>query len=34
VDALKKLIEPEFEVIGTFADGASLAETAPQLVND
>jgi len=31
LDALKKLIEPEFEVVGTFADGLSLVETAPQL---
>jgi DNA-binding NarL/FixJ family response regulator len=31
VDAIKKLIEPEFEVVGTFADGCSLVEAAPQL---
>lgn len=31
LDALKNLIEPEFEVVGTFADGLSLVETAPQL---
>jgi DNA-binding NarL/FixJ family response regulator len=31
VDAIKKLIEPEFEVVGTFADGWSLVEAAPQL---
>ena len=31
VDALKKLIEPEFEVVGTFADGLTLVEEAPQL---
>ena len=30
-DALKHLIEPEFEVVGSFADGLSLVETAPQL---
>ena len=31
LDALKKLIEPEFEVVGTFTDGLSLVEAAPQL---
>lgn len=31
LDALKNLIEPEFEVVGTFADGRSLVETAPKL---
>ena len=31
LDALKNLIEPEFEVVGTFADGLSLVESAPQL---
>lgn len=30
-DALKSLIEPEFEVVGTFADGQTLLEQAPQL---
>ena len=30
-DALKNLIEPEFEVVGTFADGQTLLEQAPQL---
>jgi DNA-binding NarL/FixJ family response regulator len=31
LDALKKLIEPEFEVVGTFADGHSLVDAAPGL---
>ena len=31
LDALKKLIEPEFEVVGTFADGHSLVDAAPAL---
>jgi len=31
LDALKNLIEPEFEVVGTFADGHSLVEAAPGL---
>jgi DNA-binding NarL/FixJ family response regulator len=31
LDALKSLIEPEFEVVGTFPDGHSLVEAAPQL---
>jgi DNA-binding NarL/FixJ family response regulator len=31
LDALKKLLEPEFEVVGTFGDGLSLIEAAPQL---
>jgi DNA-binding NarL/FixJ family response regulator len=31
LDALKKLIEPEFEVVGTFADGHALVEAAPKL---
>ncbi|HEX7331063.1 MAG TPA: response regulator transcription factor [Pyrinomonadaceae bacterium] len=31
LDALKKLIEPEFEVVGTFTNGLSLMEAAPQL---
>lgn len=31
LDALKNLIEPEFEVVGTFADGQALIEAAPQL---
>ena len=34
LDALKKLLEPEFEVVGTFADGHSLVEGAPQLNPD
>jgi DNA-binding NarL/FixJ family response regulator len=29
--ALKNLLEPEFEVVGTFADGCTLVEAAPQL---
>src|SRR5215831_170434 len=31
LDALKGLIEPEFEVVGTFADGHTLVEAAPKL---
>jgi DNA-binding NarL/FixJ family response regulator len=31
LDALKKLLEPEFEVVGTFADGRALVEAAPAL---
>jgi len=31
LDALKNLIEPEFEVVGLFADGHSLVEAAPGL---
>jgi DNA-binding NarL/FixJ family response regulator len=31
LDALKKLIEPEFEVVGLFADGRTLVANAPKL---
>jgi DNA-binding NarL/FixJ family response regulator len=31
LDGLKKLIEPEFEVVGAFADGLNLVEAAPKL---
>jgi len=31
LDALKKLLEPEFEVVGTFTDGQALVECAPEL---
>src|SRR6185295_8135957 len=31
IEALKSLIEPEFEVVGMFADGLSLVNEAPQL---
>ncbi|HEY8226800.1 MAG TPA: response regulator transcription factor [Pyrinomonadaceae bacterium] len=31
LDALKKLIEPEFEVVGLFADGHTLVANAPKL---
>ena len=31
LDALKSLIEPEFEVVGTFGDGHALVEGAPDL---
>ena len=31
LEALKKFLEPEFEVVGTFGDGRSLVEAAPQL---
>ena len=31
LEALKALLEPEFEVVGMFADGLSLVEAAPKL---
>jgi len=31
LDALKNLIEPEFDVVGTFSDGISLVEGAAEL---
>jgi DNA-binding NarL/FixJ family response regulator len=31
LDALKNLVEPEFEVVGMFGDGLSLLEAAPKL---
>jgi DNA-binding NarL/FixJ family response regulator len=31
IDALKNLIEPEFEVVGMFANGLTLVNEAPQL---
>jgi len=31
LDALKNLLEPEFEVVGTFTDGQALVECAPEL---
>jgi DNA-binding NarL/FixJ family response regulator len=31
LDALKNLLEPEFEVVGTFNDGLSLIDCAPKL---
>ncbi len=31
LDALKNLIEPEFQVVGTFGDGHALVEAAPEL---
>jgi DNA-binding NarL/FixJ family response regulator len=31
LEALKNLLEPEFEVVGTFADGHALVEGAPRL---
>src|SRR6185503_11735253 len=31
IEALKNLIEPEFEVVGMFADGLSLVNEAPRL---
>ena len=34
LDALRKLLEPEFEVVGTFADGCTLVEGAPRLKPD
>ena len=34
VDALKKFLEPEFEVVGTFNDGCTLVNEAPRLNPD
>jgi DNA-binding NarL/FixJ family response regulator len=34
LDSLKNLLEPEFEVVGTFADGRVLLESAPRLTPD
>lgn len=34
VDALKHLLTPEFEVVGTFGDGLALVEGAPKLKAD
>jgi DNA-binding NarL/FixJ family response regulator len=34
VDALKNLLQPEFEVVGTFADGRALLDSAPKLKPD
>jgi DNA-binding NarL/FixJ family response regulator len=34
LDAIKNLLEPEFEVVGTFVDGHALVEAAPELRAD
>ena len=34
VEAFRKLLEPQYEVVGTVADGRALVETAPQLKPD
>jgi DNA-binding NarL/FixJ family response regulator len=34
LDALRKLLEPEFEVVGTFADGCTLVDSSPGLKPD
>lgn len=34
LDAIKRMLEPEFEVLGTFADGRALLSGAPQLDPD
>ena len=34
LDAIKNLLEPEFEVVGTFTDGHALLEAAPRLCAD
>lgn len=34
LDALKRLLEPEFEVVGAFGDGRALVEGAPKLKPD
>ena len=34
LDALRKLLEPEFEVVGMFGDGCSLVDDAPALKPD
>ena len=31
LDAVKNLLEPEFQVVGTFGDGHTLVEEAPAL---
>src|ERR1044072_452408 len=33
-DTIKNLLEPEFEVVGTFADGQALLDAAPALMPD
>jgi DNA-binding NarL/FixJ family response regulator len=34
LDAIKNLLEPEFDVVGTFSDGYALVEAAPGLTPD
>src|SRR5262245_45997540 len=34
IDALKAMLEPQFEVVGTFSDGHALVEAAPALQPD
>lgn len=34
LEALKKLLEPEFEIVGTVCDGRALTEVAPELKPD
>ena len=34
VEAFRKLLEPQCEVVGTVADGRALVETAPKLKPD
>jgi len=34
VEAFKKLLEPEFEIVGTVSDGQSLVRLAPELNPD
>lgn len=34
LDAIKNLLEPEFEVVGTFSDGQALLQAAPDLKPD
>jgi DNA-binding NarL/FixJ family response regulator len=34
LDAIRRMLEPEFEVLGTFTDGRALLEAAPQLNPD
>jgi DNA-binding NarL/FixJ family response regulator len=34
MDAMKKMLEPEFDVVGTFADGQALVQGAPKLDPD
>ncbi|PYT64298.1 MAG: DNA-binding response regulator, partial [Acidobacteria bacterium] len=34
VEAFRKLLEPQYEVVGTVADGRALVETAPELKPD
>lgn len=34
IDAIKRVLEPEFSVVGTFSDGQSLLDSIPSLIPD